>query len=185
MSLRSEVVDDGFGCLSERCGGRSMEPSVRVSRVDVTTPALFLLGATVTAVFSGSLDIPALNADLPEVLAVGMIVPSFTWLVQLSSSWLLMNRDLRHHYWAALGRACFIGSIALLPAAVANLAIPGISPWVSAMNVIVSVSLMAVDLVRQCRRNQISHRWPISWCLTIALNMTLFVWVSRNWWTGS
>ena len=39
-----------------------------------------------TLVFAGSLAAMARNAELAEVLMVGMIVPSFTWVVQITAS---------------------------------------------------------------------------------------------------
>ena len=47
------------------------------------TAGWFVAGAVVTAVFSGSLANLAVNADPVEVLAVGMLVPCLTWVVQL------------------------------------------------------------------------------------------------------
>ncbi len=50
------------------------------------TARWFFGGALVTAVFSGSLAVLATEVGLPEVLIVGMLVPSFTWVVQLSAA---------------------------------------------------------------------------------------------------
>ena len=55
-------------------------------------------------------------AELTEVLAVGMLVPSFTWAVQLSASGLALSAAQRKLYWGDLGRICLLGSVALLPA---------------------------------------------------------------------
>jgi hypothetical protein len=50
----------------------------------------FLGGAVITALFSGSLAVLTHDIDPVEVLIVGMIVgmivPSFTWVVQFSAS---------------------------------------------------------------------------------------------------
>jgi hypothetical protein len=146
------------------------------------TAGLFALGAALTAVFSGSLAAIAPGAGRAEVLAVGMVVPSFTWLVQLAASGLRMDGRRRRLYWGDLGRACALGSAALLPAAALNLLAPGPPPWASAANVLASVALMAWDLFRRSSRNGTPRGWPIGWCLTIALNMALFLWVSRGWW---
>ncbi len=146
------------------------------------TAAWFLAGAVVTAVFSGSLATLAVNASLAEVLWVGMLVPSFTWVVQLSASGLAFPADRRRIYWGDLGRICLIGSFALLPAAVANFCLPGPPLWLSAANVLASVALMAATLFRLSARHGIAIRWPISWCLTITVNMMLFVWSSLDWW---
>jgi hypothetical protein len=147
------------------------------------TFSLFALGGVVTSVFSGSLAVPAVNAGLAEVLAVGMLVPSFTWLVQLSASGVCLNARLRQLYWGDLARVCLLGSVALLPAAGFNFLVHGPSPWISVANVLASVAIMAADLFRRSAKNGISRRWPVSWCLTITLNMTLFLWASREWWS--
>jgi hypothetical protein len=158
----------------------TMSPSVS----DPKTAVLFLVGGVVTAVFSASLDVPAVNAGMAEVLGIGMLVPSFTWLVQMSASLLTMPPVMRRQYWYALGRACAIGSFALLPAAIANLTIAGLSPWYSAANVLVCVAVMAIDVFRQCRHAGIGIGWPTSWLCTITLNMSLFAWSSRMWWAA-
>ena len=45
----------------------------------------------------------AKNAGLGEVLCVGMLVPSFTWVVQLTASALWMPGTVRPLYWGELG----------------------------------------------------------------------------------
>ena len=54
--------------------------------------------------------------------------------------------------------------------------------WVSAANVLASVVLMGCELFRRSARRGIPRGWPISWCVTITVNMMLFVWASRGWW---
>jgi hypothetical protein len=149
------------------------------------TSALFALGAAVTAVFSGSLAVPAVNVGLVEVLAVGMLVPSFTWVVQLSAAGLWLRTGPRLLYWADLARVCLLGSVALLPAAFVNLLLTEPPLWISASNVLISVALMALDLFRRSARHGIALRWPVSWCLTFVLNMAIFLWFSRGWWFGT
>ena len=146
------------------------------------TVGWFIAGAVVTAVFSGSLAMLAKHAGLVEVLAIGMMVPSFTWVVQMSASALRMMSTKRRLYWGDLGRICLLGSFALLPAAIANLCLPQAPLWLSAANVLASVALMAGDLFRRSARHGIEPGWPISWCLTISVNMSLFVWSSWGWW---
>ena len=143
---------------------------------------LFALGGVVTAAFSGSLAVPAVNAKLAEVLAVGMVVPSFTWVVQLSASGICLGPRLSRLYWEALGKICLLGSVALLPAACVNFLVKNPPLWISAVNVLASVALMAADLFRRSAANQIPTKWPVSWCLTITINMALFLWCSRGWW---
>jgi hypothetical protein len=147
-----------------------------------STAAWFAAGGAVTAVFSGSLARLALHAGVAEVLAVGMIVPCFTWVVQLVASGLLLPAAKRQRYWGDLGRICLIGSVALLPAAIANLCLPRAPLWLSAANVLTSVAIMATDLFRRSARHDIATAWPRSWCLTITANMMLFLWASRAWW---
>jgi hypothetical protein len=146
------------------------------------TAGWFLAGGAVTAVFSGSLARLTSKADLAEVLAVGMIVPCFTWVVQLAASAAAMNSDRRRIYWDDLGRICLLGSVALLPAALANLALAEPPRWASVVNVLLSVVLMAVDLFRRSWRHGTHPAWPASWCLTITVNMLLFLWSSWSWW---
>ena len=146
------------------------------------TAGWFVAGGAVTAAFSGSLARLTEKADLAEVLAVGMVVPCFTWVVQLSASGLLLPAGPRRLYWGDLGRACLLGSVALLPAAVVNLAVPGAPRWLSAANVLASVLVMAVTLFRLSARHGPARVWPASWCLTITVNMSLFLWASWRWW---
>ena len=146
------------------------------------TAAWFIGGGLVTAVFSGSLFMLAKNAGLAEVLTVGMIVPCFTWVVQLAASYLLMPEEKRRLYWGDLGRICFWGSVALLPGGIYNLLTADPPLWISAANVLASVAIMAIDLFRRTRPHGISWRWPLFWCLTITCNMGIFVWSSSNWW---
>jgi len=143
---------------------------------------LFVGGGVVTAAFSASLVHLTTKANLMEVLSIGMIVPSFTWLVQLSASGLCLRGNARRAYWLDLGWICLIGSFALLPAAIFNFVVANPPWWPSAANVIISVALMSAELFRRSIRNGRSMGWPISWTLTIILNMTLFVMFSRSWW---
>lgn len=146
------------------------------------TAAWFLAGGAVTAVFSGSLVRLAVHADLAEVLKVGMLVPCFTWVVQMTASAYAMPLEKWRRYWGALGRVCLIGSVALLPMGVVNLAVPGAPLWLSAANVLASVAIMAACLFPLSAKHGIAVGWPISWCITICVNMTLFVLASRHWW---
>ena len=146
------------------------------------TAIYFILGGAVTAIFSGSLVRLAHAASPGEVLVVGMIVPSFTWLVHLLASARLLPVDLRRCYWGDLARVCLIGSIALLPAAAFNFLAVAPALWPSVANVLASVVVMAVCLFALSAAHNISSKWPASWCLTIACNMALFATVSRSWW---
>lgn len=163
------------------------EANVETERVPpgysyAATAILFLLGGLVTAVFSGSLVKIAKHADFPEVLLTGMVIPTFTWAVQLTASGLLLSAPARRLYWGDLGRICLLGSFALLPAGILNLVAPGSSWWWSSGNVLLSVVIMAADLFRRCAGHGIPWGWPASWCATISVNMTLFYLASRHWW---
>jgi hypothetical protein len=146
------------------------------------TAGWFIAGGIVTAVFSGSLAVLAVHARWMEVLAVGMIVPSFTWVVQSIASFILLPLAKRRIYWGDLGRICLLGSFALLPAAIANLCVPGVPLSLSIANVLASVVVMAISLFVLSKRHGINLWWPTSWCTTISTNMCLFVWSSRGWW---
>ena len=103
----------------------------------------------------------------------------------MCSSDLALPAGKRRLYWGDLGRVCLLGSIALLPAAFANLFVPGAPLWFSAANVVASVALMGADLSRRSARHGIARGWPLSWCVTIIVNMMLFVWSSRGWWQAA
>ena len=148
------------------------------------TAGWFAAGGAVTAIFSGSLARLTTNAGLAEVLMVGMVVPCFTWAVQLVASGIGLSASQRRVYWADLGRVCLLGSIVLLPAALVNLCVPDAPRWLSAANVLVSVALMAAALFRRSVHREIALGWPVSWCLTIAANMMLFLWASWPWWSS-
>lgn len=148
----------------------------------IATAILFLLGGLVTAVFSGSLVRLAKHAGFTEVLLTGMIVPTFTWAVQITASGLLLKRDFRRLYWGDLGRICLLGSIALLPGGLLNLMLSDPPLSLSAANVLISVFMMGTDLFRRTNKYGLSQFWPISWCVTITINMTLFFLSSRHWW---
>jgi hypothetical protein len=146
------------------------------------TAGWFAAGGAVTAVFSGSLARLTSKAELAEVLAVGMVVPCFTWAVQLAASAAAMTRARRLTYWGDLGRVCLLGSVALLPAAIVNLSLSEPPRWASAANVLASVAIMGAELFRRSIRRGTGLWWPASWCLTITVNMLLFLWASWGWW---
>jgi hypothetical protein len=146
------------------------------------TAALFVAGGLVTAVFSGSLYAIAQGVSLIEVLAVGIVVPSFTWLAQLAASSVWLDPQSRRLYARDLAWVCLLGSVALLPSAFANLLLPTAPLSFSVVNVVVSVLLMAALLFLRTVRHGLRPIWPVSWCIFIAMNMSLFAWVSRHWW---
>ncbi len=146
------------------------------------TALLFAAGGLVTAFFSASLFRHAVNATFAEVIATGMIVPIFTWVVQLSASALLLPASTRDRYWNDLGHICFWGSVALLPAAILNALNLPHGLLLSALDILASVFLMAGMLFYRTRAYPLSWLWPLGWCCTIALNMAIFVTVSWHWW---
>ena len=148
----------------------------------LATAIWFLAGGMVTAPFSGSLVMMAKNASFAEVLTVGMIVPSFTWVVQMSAAALLMQAEQRKIYLGDLGRICVLGSFALWPAAIYNLIVAQPLLWLSAANVLASVAVMAIALFRYSAIHNRSNWWPFSWCVTITVNMCLFLLSSWKWW---
>lgn len=147
-----------------------------------STGVYFALGGLVTSAFSGSLAMLTTKVSPMWVLLVGMVVPCFTWVAQGTASYLLLDSRLRQIYWGDLGRICLLGSFALLPAAILNFTVAGAQLWWSAANVPASVAIMAGDLFRRCRHHGLAAGWPISWVVTITVNMTLFYLSSRSWW---
>lgn len=121
-----------------------------------STAVWFIAGGAVTAVFSGSLAVLTDKAGVAEVLMVGMFVPSFTWIVQMSASAIGLASSLRRLYWGDLGRVCVLGLVALLPAGILNLCLPQAPLWLSAANVLASVALMGLDLFRRSARHGIA-----------------------------
>ena len=148
----------------------------------LATAGWFAAGGAVTSVFSGSLAALTSRAGIVEVLTVGMVVPTFTWAVQLAASGIFMSAGQRRLYWGDLGRVCLLGSFALLPAAIVNLTIQEAPRWVTAANVLVSVVLMGGYLFHRSKRHGTAWGWPLSWCLTITVNMMLFLLTSWWWW---
>jgi hypothetical protein len=144
--------------------------------------AWFMAGGLLTAAFSGSLVRLTTKAGFAEVLAVGMLVPSFTWVVQLGLATIGLAGKARRVYVGALARVCLLGSFALLPAAIVNWCAANPPGWISVTNVLLSAALMGGELFRRTARSGLSPAWPTSWCLTISLNMALFLFASRAWW---
>ena len=142
----------------------------------------FILGGLATAVFSSSLVRLSAQAPLSEVFATGMVVPSFTWAVQLAAAALLLPRAGRDAYWGDLSRACLLGSVLLVPAGIFNWFAADPPRWPSILSIGVSVIVMAVLLFRRAAIRRASLAWPASWCVTILVNITLFALASRSWW---
>lgn len=78
---------------------------------------LFIGSFLVTAVFSASLKVFFESVSWREVLTKGLVIPCFTWTIQLLLSAIFLDGRSRLRYWDRLGWVCLIGSIALLPAA--------------------------------------------------------------------
>src|ERR1044071_10447833 len=85
---------------------------------------LFIGSFLVTAVFSASLKAFFQQVSWREVLVKGLLIPCFTWTIQLLLSAVFLKTADRLTYWNRLGWVCLIGSIALLPAAFYNLRSP-------------------------------------------------------------
>ncbi len=76
---------------------------------------LFIASFLVTAVFSASLKVFFQEVSWREVLIKGLLIPCFTWTIQLILSAVFLKTQDRLTYWNRLGWVCLIGSIALLP----------------------------------------------------------------------
>lgn len=136
---------------------------------------LFIVSFLVTAVFSASLKVFFEEVSWREVLIKGLLIPCFTWTIQLLLSAVFLKSADRLTYWNRLAWVCLIGSIALLPAAFYNLTSATPWVWISVVNVLASVVLMAVTLHYLLRRAGFRWLWTLSWVVLIAINMTLYL----------
>ena len=136
---------------------------------------LFIGSFLVTAVFSASLKVFFQEVSWREVLIKGLLIPCFTWTVQLVLSAAFLKTEDRLTYWNRLGWVCLIGSIALLPAAFYNLRSATPWVWISILNVLASVVLMAVTLHFLLRRAGFRWLWTLSWVVLIVINMSLYL----------
>jgi len=137
---------------------------------------LFIGSFLVTAVFSASLKVFFQEISWREVLIKGLLIPCFTWTVQLLLSAVFLKRGDRLAYWNRLGWVCLIGSIALLPAAFYNMRAATPWVWISILNVLASVVLMAATLHLLLRRAGFRSLWTLSWVVLIVINMSLYLW---------
>jgi len=137
--------------------------------------ALFVASFLVTAVFSSSLKVFFNEVPWSEVLTKGLLIPSFTWSVQLIASFVLLSSERRLVYWTQLGWVCLIGSFALLPAAFYNFASSKPLVMISVANVLASVVLMLVMLSYMLRRRAFHWGWAISFLFVIVVNMSLYL----------
>ena len=135
---------------------------------------LFFFSFLVTAVFSVSLKTFFGGDRWLFDLSKGLIIPFFTWIVQLGLSALLLRGDERFFYWTQLGVICLIGSVALLPAAFYNFIVPAPSPFVSIVSVVICVAIMCVTLYFRLKPRGYSPLWTIGWTGTIIVNMSLY-----------
>ena len=136
---------------------------------------LFIGSFLVTAVFSASLKVFFQAVSWREVLIKGLLIPCFTWAIQLMLSGAFLKTADRLTYWNRLGWVCLIGSIALLPAAFYNLISATPWVWISIVNVLASVVLMAVTLHLLLRDAGFRRLWTLSWIMLIVINMSLYL----------
>jgi hypothetical protein len=136
---------------------------------------LFISSFLVTAVFSASLKIFFQELSWREVLLKGLLIPCFTWTIQLLLSAAFLKSGDRLTYWNRLGWVCLIGSIALLPAAFYNFRSAAPWVWISVVNVLASVVLMALTLHFLLRRAGFRWLWTLSWVVLIVINMSLYL----------
>lgn len=135
---------------------------------------LFILSFLVTAVFSVSIKTFFAAESWTLNLSKGLLIPCFTWTVQLVLSALLLRGEERLFYWTQLGVICLVGSIALLPAAFYNFAAQAPSPSVSIASVLLCVAIMCVTLYFRLKPRGYNLLWTIGWTATIIVNMSLY-----------
>jgi hypothetical protein len=136
---------------------------------------LFLASFLVTAIFSASLKVFFHDLSWHEVLSKGLLIPCFTWTIQLILSAIFLHSARRLIYWTQLGWVCLIGSVALLPAASYNFIFPQPLVIISVINVLTSVVLMAVSLYFRLRTLEFHWAWTVSWIGLIVINMSLYL----------
>ncbi|HEX8476374.1 MAG TPA: hypothetical protein VF666_20405 [Pyrinomonadaceae bacterium] len=137
---------------------------------------LFGLSFLVTGVFSASLKVFFAAESWTEVLVKGIVIPCFTWTVQLILSAVYLSAERRTLYWTQLGIVCLVGSVLLLPAAFYNFTFQHPSPWVSVVNVLSSVAIMAWCLYGRLRAYHFRPLWAVGWVVLIMINMSLYLW---------
>jgi hypothetical protein len=135
---------------------------------------LFLLSFLVTAVFSVSLKTFFAGESWTLNLSKGLLIPCFTWTVQLILSALLLRGADRLFYWTQLGVICLVGSVALVPAGIYNFLVEGPSPYISIASVLLCVAIMCVTLYFRLKPEKFSPLWTLGWTATIIVNMTLY-----------
>jgi hypothetical protein len=89
------------------------------------------------------------------------LIPCFTWTIQLLVSAVFLDGKSRLRYWNRLGWVCLIGSIALLAAAFYNFRTVPPWVWLSIINVLASVVLMAITLHVLLRREGFRWQWTL------------------------
>lgn len=129
---------------------------------------LFLLSFLVTAVFSVSLKTFFTAESWTLNLSKGLLIPCFTWMVQLILSALLLRGEDRLFYWTQLGVICLVGSIALLPAAFYNFLVAAPSPVVSIASVLLCVAIMCVTLYFRLKPRRFNPFWTLGWSATLS-----------------
>jgi hypothetical protein len=135
---------------------------------------LFALSFLVTAVFSVSIKTFFAAESWTLNLSKGLLIPCFTWTVQLVLSALLLRGAERIFYWTQLGVICLVGSVALLPAAFYNFAVEAPSAYVSIFSVLLCVAIMCVTLYFRLKPRSYNLLWTIGWTATIIVNMSLY-----------
>jgi hypothetical protein len=136
---------------------------------------LFIASFLVTAIFSSSLKVFFIEVSWTEVLTKGLVIPCFTWSVQLILSAILLTRARMLDYWTQLGWVCLIGSFVLLPAALYNFIAANPSETVSKVNVLASVFLMFAILIVRLRSRGFHLAWALSFLVVITINMSLYL----------
>lgn len=135
---------------------------------------LFVLSFLVTAVFSVSIKKFFAAESWALNLSKGLLIPCFTWTVQLVLSALLLRGAERLFYWTQLGIICLVGSMALLPAGFYNFAVDAPSPYVSILSVLLCAAIMCATLYFRLKPGGYNLLWTLGWTATIIVNMSLY-----------
>jgi hypothetical protein len=131
-------------------------------------------GGVLTAPFSASIARFMIRDTFAQALAKGLVIPMFTWAVQLLIAWRLFRGRLRYEYAVQLGIVCTVGSVSLWPSAAIHALVADASPWISAANVYLGVWIMGAELYRRGRILGLPAFVAPVFLATIHVNMALF-----------
>ena len=137
--------------------------------VTVKTIIYFLTSVVITYVFIAAN--PVYNSFPFQLLAFG--IAATVWGIQVTAAFIFL-KEKKYEFLYNAGRVCFLGSSSLMLSVMIHYLVrppQGIQLQISAINVLLSVLLMAILFCIFLKRLQLSYYWVIIWllCLCIAV----------------